>query len=504
MAEHTGRVVVETYQCEGPQIYCRACKYEGPADIITLTKKKERTRGMERCPNCKSMNIRELEVEKEMEPDVNWQLSEWKGCYPSDWRKIVVPDAMAHPAKFSSRLIRRIYEHLFDEGWVEMGDRILDPFGGVALGSLHAMEKGLAWTGVELEEKFVDLGMHNISHWNVRYKAMPHWSGLAVLLQGDSRELLKVIGRWKVDSGQWAVDGVVSSPPYADSVNAGKGGIDWEKAGRPDRLEHSENRHAVQGADDHEMRYGFTEGQLGAMKGADFDAAISSPPFRQSEGGTPEPKPGGVIDDRLYARHAAGNSAAEGYGATDGQLANMKEGNFDGVVSSPPYEAYVVKDRSSHLEKDRMAEKGIDNKNGSHGMTGNLLAQETYGHSDGQLADSTGDDFWLAARRVVEQTYLALRPGGHAVWVCKDFVRNKERVPFSDQWRQLCEAVGFVTLHEHHALLVHKKGTSLTLGGDLIEHRTEHKSFFRRVAENNGSPRIDWEVVWCMEKPKNG
>ena len=73
-------------------------------------------------------------------------------------------------------------------------------------------------------------------------------------------------------------------------------------------------------------------------------------------------------------------------------------------------------------------------------------------------------------------------------------------MPFSDQWRQLCEAVGFITLHEHRAMLVHHKGTQHTLDGGELEMITESKSFFRRLAEKKGSPRIDYETVWCMVK----
>jgi len=62
--------------------------------------------------------------------------------------------------------------------------------------------------------------------------------------------------------------------------------------------------------------------------------------------------------------------------------------------------------------------------------------------------------------------------------------------------------LGFVTLHEHRAMLVHHKGTQMTLDGGQLEIKTESKSFFRRLAEKKGSPRIDWETVWCMEKPK--
>jgi hypothetical protein len=235
------------------------------------------------------------------------------------------------------------------------------------------------------------------------------------------------------------------------------------------------------------------------MKADGFDAAtlalrasacVSSPPFLQSEGGTPEPKPGGTIDERLYKRHAAGNKSSHAYGTTDGQLSSMPDGGFDAAISSPPYD-----------ETDQNYRAGWErfHKNHEPLHVNDIQREAEYGSTDGQL--SVSDDFWTAARAIVEQVYQALEPGGHAVWVVKDYVKAKKIVPFSDQWRQLCEAVGFETLHEHHAMLVHHKGTQHTLDGGLVEHKTESKSFFRRLAEKKGSPRIDWETVYCMVKP---
>lgn len=120
---------------------------------------------------------------------------------------------------------------------------------------------------------------------------------------------------------------------------------------------------------------------------------------------------------------------------------------------------------------------------------------------------------------LVPEAFAILRPGAHAVWIVKAFVKDKQIVPFPDQWRQLCEAVGFVTVHEHHAWLVEEKGNATVLfnNGDLntgdVVHvvgtkkkrvrsaKTERKSFFRRLAEKKGSPRIDYETVFCMERP---
>jgi hypothetical protein len=554
------------------------------------------------------------------------QTNIWNKCYPSNWKGVIVEEAIVHPAKFSSRLIRRIYEHIIEEGWVKEGDTIVDPFGGVSLGALDALRLGLKWRGCELEPRFVELGNANIAFWNSKFSGMPRWSGDAVLLQGDSRNLVKVLS----ESG----DSSVSSPPYnlpmSQAHNGSRGGkrgttpseegafvkygntpgqleglpmsdegfdaaisspaygrisveknasrsIDWEKQYKSYKASGGgqtfEQFCATQ--EKHSQGYGESEGQLSAMpftkKG--YQASISSPPFLQSEGGTPEPKPGGVIDAALYARHQAGNAAAKGYGETDSNLGNMRgdEEGFRAAISSPPYAESVnqsagANDTEARIERMRKAGIDVDRKENVGGPAGVARNPQSYGFTDGQLgamparADSfdasvssppyegtpvagfnsgvkdsgglgkqfrlgnnpggsaqvgdvgygdtagnigndSGDDFWLAARAIVEQTYAVLSPGAHAVWVVKGFVKNKQYVDFPDQWRQLCEAVGFVTLHEHRAMLVHKKGKQGTLDGGMIELKTESKSFFRRLAEKNGSPPINWETVFCMEKP---
>lgn len=465
----------------GDLITCLCCGYTGKADLIKSTALGSGY--LERCASCKSTNIAYKETV------MPWITDEWKGCYPSSWKGMIVPRAMSHPAKFSSKLIRRIYEHMRAEKWVAEGDRVIDPFGGVGLGSLDAMRIGLDWLGMELEVKFVELGQHNIANWDSKYHNMPKW-GHARLVQGDSRKLLHVLNSAR------AAD---SSPPYAEmDLLYKKNGIKTEGK---DRYE----RPYMDGQDNE--NYGSADGQLGEMKGNGFDAAISSPPFVDSL------DRGGVDAEarKPLAREKGISNAAhispidmekigernQEYGSTPGQLGGMEAGDFMAAMISPPYESGVVgRGRDSSLEEERMKAKGYQAK-GSAGRTNGVLMGEPYGNSDGQLGQESGDDFWQAARQIVEQVYLALAPGGHACWVVKDYVKSKERVPFSDQWRQLCEAVGFVTLHEHRALLVHAKSYMLD-GGEKIH---ESKSFFRRLAEKKNSPRVDWETVWCMVKP---
>lgn len=82
----------------------------------------------------------------------------------------------------------------------------------------------------------------------------------------------------------------------------------------------------------------------------------------------------------------------------------------------------------------------------------------------------------------------------------KSYVRDGALVDFPHQWQALCEACGFITVHEHHALLANDYGTRTDLFGTVTEHKVKVISFFRRLAENRGSPVIEWETVLCMRK----
>jgi len=236
----------------------------------------------------------------------------WHGCYEGSWKGQIVDAAFRHPAKFAPSLIRRIIKHGLAQGWWKQGDLLGDPFGGVACGGIVAASYGLRWIGVELEAEFVELGKQNI---NLHRRAWEHMGDpFPVLVQGDSRQFATVVkgagaivtsppftqgyssggginkkgygadGADKVGqrtyqgTGAERMDGnietlpvgdlaaVLTSPPYADSVNSGESGIDWKKAGRPERDAPAGSRHGVQGASMHEMRYGATAGQIGALK----------------------------------------------------------------------------------------------------------------------------------------------------------------------------------------------------------------------------------------------
>ena len=390
----------------------------------------------------------------------------WHNCYSDNWNGVIVAEAFAHPAKFARGLIRRIYEHMRDSGYITPGDRVIDPFGGIAAGAVDAMSMGLHWYGCELEPRFVALGNANIDRWQRDLAMLGNRVGTARLIQGDSRYLASLLG-----GGMAAT---ISSPPYeTDALGHSRGHaglIRGEVYGTPPATE-----------------YGSTPGQLGAMRSGDFTAAVSSPPYADAVNGTGE-GPGARHDPIHHNGDTAQRlSSDNGYGDAPGQLGRMAREGFEAAVSSPPYEA-------SHMDISSNSLIGTSVNKGSYGSA-------SYGDSLGQLAETSGETFWAAARVIVEQTYAVLKPGGHTAWVTKRFVRDKKIVEFSEQWAQLCEAVGFVRVEWVRAMLVEDHGDQLDIFGGVTTRGKQRKSFFRRLAEKKGSPRIDWEDVIIMRKP---
>lgn len=363
------------------------------------------------------------------------------------------------------------------------------------------MQHGLVWYGCELEEKFVRLGNENIALWNERYSRMPNW-GAARLLQGDSRSLSEVLREASC---------CVTSPPYTNDTVNERNGIDLSLIKKPGG--HNSQSRTMAG-------YGEASGQLGSMREGDHSVVVSSPPYVAI---SPEKSSKSVDYTKQYEtyRSQGGGTSfgkfvatqelhSQGYGKSPGQLSAMDAGSFDAAISSPPWEkgAEGVLRKAKFKDPEAFAvEMAKRSKtNGSHGASAEAYlaqierdADKTYGNSDGQLGQQGGETFWSASRLILEQIHQVIVPGGHAVFVVKAFVRDKKIVDFPAQWAQLCEAVGFRLLHDHHALLTEHYGTQGGFDGDK-KLSVERKSFFRRLAESKGSPRIDHENVLCFER----
>ena len=361
-------------------------------------------------------------------------------------------------------LLKKILKHTKEQGWVQDNSICVDPFFGIGSTGILGAYENIQVIGIELEAKFVKLAEQNFKIHDDAWIEFGH--PRPVIIQGDSRKLCSVVE---------SADIIVSSPPFQESSLHG---VDTN----PERMMGGACSPTSHGGGKVKYVNPQTPGQLGSMKPGKVDMVISSPPYAETFNESKHTLSGMAKRDKRIAANFVG-----GYGSTPGNLGNLKAGDVDVILSSPPYEgSAVIASGVQRNEVNWQAGKDLTGGKSKH-----------YGETEGQLGENKGDTFWQAAKEILEQCHKILKPGGHAIWVCKDFVRKGQRVPFSDDWQRLCESVGFKTIHRHKAMLVKETKYESLFGHDIVK-KTERKSFFRRLAEAKGSPKIDWEDVICM------
>ena len=252
-------------------------------------------------------------------------VSIWERCYQQNWKGVATEACHQHPAKFAKSLIFKIVEHALAEGWLKIGDTVVDPFGGVALGALPLLLHGIHYVGCELESRFVELGRANLAHWQQRYGYTPGY-GQGALVQGDSRELGQVLEH---------AECLISSPPYAKGTVHDGNGIDWSKARHPTGQTMTPGR--VIG------NYGTSSAQLGNLSPSSVaDAIVSSPPYAGNVKSdyllSADGKTRARDVKRGYKQGHGCFRGSETYGQAPGQLGHLTTGSVaDAILSSPPY-----------------------------------------------------------------------------------------------------------------------------------------------------------------------
>jgi DNA modification methylase len=280
-----------------------------------------------------------------------------------------------------------------------------------------------------------------------------------------------------------SVDAILLSPPY-EKQQVG-GGIQKSLQGKSDYpVKDGLARSKKAGCSALGCGYGNqgdSEGQLGSMKAGNVDCVISSPPYASGQ------HQDSNDDKSIRPPHDSRNNSAIGLGDNPRNLGNLKSGSVDAILSSPPYEK---SETGGQIPKEKYPQIG-----------GRIFGyrQEHQGCSEGQLGQEQGETFWQAAKEIVSECYKILKDGGYAIWVVKSFVRNKKIVDFPSDWRRMCEVLGFVTVCEHHASLVKETKHNTLFEGEVTKIK-EKKSFFRRLCESKGSPKIDYETVLCFRK----
>ena len=466
----------------------------------------------------------------------------WTGCYDLSWKDAITPASFAHPAKMSRGLLRRILDHAFEQGWVSKGSTVVDCFGGIGSTAIEGAYRGLQVITLELEEKFVLLAKANMNlharHWTTLGLPQP------VILQGDSRKLCELVREAGV---------IVSSPPFqaSDLRNPSKGTA-WKfhgdqnygstpgqlgamKAGSVNDGLHSAllkqalalcpshhpdadldssfiRSHAVmlrELAATGAVTLVFDDGErkvlakivrpVEVMKAGSVAAVVGSPPYSERHA-YPDDRTIQAVE-KLKAKPGSkigGVRIHDNVGNSPGQLAALPPGSVASVISSPPYEASVNAGKDG-IDWEKAGRPDRTKPSESAHYPQGVHGEFRYGKSAGQLGAESGTTFWAASKVILEQCYQLLPPGGVAIFVVKNFVRAKREVDFTGDWRRLCEAVGFRLVCEHQAMLT-KTWQEPDLFVGATTKSKERKSFFRRLAERKGSPRIDYETVVCLVK----
>ncbi len=175
-------------------------------------------------------------------------------------------------------------------------------------------------------------------------------------------------------------------------------------------------------------------------------------------------------------------------------IGNLPPGSVEACISSPPW----GDQEPSHAQGNSDSTKRLE----SGALKGRSVVQSQYGGGTDNLGNSSGSTFWEASRQILINCRELLRPGGHAIWVVKRYVRNGKIVEFSDQWLRLCESVDFRLVCRHRAMLTEEYGTQRNLSHEDEVDKMKRCSFFRRLHEaKRPDLAIDWEDVLCLERP---
>jgi len=181
---------------------------------------------------------------------------------------------------------------------------------------------------------------------------------------------------------------ILASPPYAETLKGD--GTQSETAAESRAKRNTEG--GSLGQSQRTKGYG-SKGNLGNLKPGDINCVISSPPYQEQ-----------VIRDRDTGKKGFTQGTTQGkhtfdsYGNSPGNLGNLKPGDVSAIISSPPFGA-TGQDKAKENDPT-IAIKGRD------------YARNFYGDTAGQLGCDKGPIFWQAAAEIVQQCHKILKPGG--------------------------------------------------------------------------------------------
>ena len=413
-------------------------------------------------------------------------------------------DSMKHPAKAHIGMMQWILKK-----FVENGDIVLDPMAGIGTTLIEGIKlfPNCIFIGVEYEPKFVEMANKNIKKAEeVASQDLFMRIGKAVCIQGDARELTKVLKE--------KVDKCIFSPPFGKAQSGGgiaKKGYQGSKHSPTDLV--GKRSYMPENIGSHN--------NISNLKYGSVNKIISSPPWggkvqhktnylgkQKRESGfeySDDPDnignlPHGQVD-KIISSPPYGEGLGHGHGSKEwakkwkesgihnlgeypsdmpDNIGNLPHGRIDKIITSPPYSNVINQIKAGHqdLESQHKAvkaraqalakkleerDKELNRNWGKNRHTpGRLRALETMisGYSvdqgnignlkHGDINNTKSKTYLGEMLKVYNQCYQVLKPDGLMILITKDFIRNKKRVPLTEHTIKLCELVGFKHIATYH------------------------------------------------------
>jgi len=374
--------------------------------------------------------------------------------------KPFLEQSIAHPAKMNTNLTEYLIRTLTKEG-----DVILDPMSGSGQTGVIAALLGRDAVCVELEEKF--------HKWQLETKIKLETSqtlstkGKMRCVLGDARKLGELLQ---------TVDAIVTSPPYADAKKGGVADSDkmaerWDKTAKEKNWNTWGKTWTTEGRkralESLGSGYSKDANNIGNLPMGEITTVITSPPYGDSDGSFKDYCSGGktnyakegwgdgkqkvdvIVTSPPYSEgigHPAGENASPEHKerldmqrkyteqmTSEGNIGNLKHGEVDVVITSPPYEQ-SMEGGTRHYKKDGGHFKIIMDKS---------LPTAYSFRNKNQIGNFKKETYLQAMLTVYEEMFKVLKADGKAIIIVKPFIRNKKVVDLPYQTWLLMQKCGF-------------------------------------------------------------
>jgi len=294
--------------------------------------------------------------------------------------------AIAHPAKMNTKLLEFLIKKFTSEG-----DVVLDPMAGSGSTGVVAALYGRNAICVELEKKFYK--WMEKARENVEKHPTLTPKGKIVNICGDARKLSELLSR---------ADVCITSPPYAKSdMRKSKLFLKMREQPGSNWFNRSLDGNAVK----YYLSDGYeTRDNIGNLPHGDIDVVVTSPPYSEGIGHDSGDNASTEYEERLEMQRRYTRQMI-----TEGNIAKLKHGSIDAVITSPPYASPVAALPSGHKgvgSDDRYKNKPISehrinlNYSESKNNIGNLSYRDvdvvitSPPYSDIEKRDRSKESWW--------------------------------------------------------------------------------------------------------------